>query len=50
MNRNAGEGVMGDDTDAERALETFKAVLSTGWRDESLFEYCATFVLFIRNN
>lgn len=33
-----------------RALETFKAVLSTGWRDESSFEYCATFVLFIRNN
>lgn len=40
VGRDAGRGVKGpDDMGAARALETFKAVLSTGWRGESLFEY-----------
>lgn len=44
VGRDAGRGVKGpDDMGAARALETFKAVLSTGWRGESLFEYMIPF-------
>ncbi|AFR98803.1 3-dehydroshikimate dehydratase [Cryptococcus neoformans C23] len=40
VGRDAGRGVKGpDDMGAARALETFKAVLSTGWRGICMFEF-----------
>ncbi|AAW44929.1 hypothetical protein CNBL0420 [Cryptococcus deneoformans B-3501A] len=40
VGRDAGRGVKGpNDMGAARALETFKAVLSTGWRGICMFEF-----------